>query len=111
MHLCGAGRESQLINILGVLGWCLNGMGRVLTGVNHPIETDRGCGRGPGGPWARVKTAERQMTRTETDSETQSSAFTGVDCGQRETGKHCLGRLGIKTDFIGAFCSQFPVRG
>ena len=59
-------------------------MGRVLTGVNHPIETDRGCGRGPGGPWARVKTAERQMTRTETDSDPETC--TGVE---RETGKHC----------------------
>ena len=53
-------------------------MGRVLTGVNHPIETDRGL-------WARAgwslggneDTRERKNTRTETDSEPETC--TGVD--------------------------------
>ena len=54
-------------------------MGRVLTGVNHPIETDRGLWERAG--WSRggneEDTRERKKTRTETDSDPETC--TGVD--------------------------------
>ena len=81
-------------------------MGRVLTGVNHPIETDRGLWARAG--WSRGENEDSSGEMTRTETETLCLSFTGVD---GDTGKHCLTRLGIKTDFIGAFCSQFPVRG
>ena len=49
-------------------------MGRVLTGVNHPIETDRGLWARAG--WSRGENEDSsgEMTRTETDSEHSASA-------------------------------------
>ena len=53
-------------------------MGRVLTGVNHPIETDRDlwarAGWSPGG---NEDSRVRKMTRTETDSDPETC--TGVE--------------------------------
>ena len=48
------------------------------------------------------------MTRTETDSDPETC--TGVE-RERQVNTATAAVLGIKTEFIGAFCSQFPVRG
>ena len=53
-------------------------MSRVLTGVNHPIETDRGLWARAG--WSRGRNEDsrvRKMTRTETDSDPETC--TGVE--------------------------------